>query len=70
MNRNPILDELRHVRESLLAQAGGTLDALVDRLQAGERESDHPAWKPAGRPQGGTTQAPRGIDEARKQSAG
>ena len=70
MNRNPILDELRHVRESLLAQAGGTLDALVNRLQAEERKSDHPVWDPARRPQDGTTPAPRGIDEPRQQSAG
>lgn len=48
MTKNPILDELRQVRESLLAHAGGTLDALVDRLQTEERRSDHPAW-PAGR---------------------
>jgi hypothetical protein len=33
MNKNPILDELRAVREQLLADAGGTLDALDDRLQ-------------------------------------
>jgi hypothetical protein len=30
MNTNPILDELHAVREQLLADAGGTLDALVD----------------------------------------
>ena len=34
MTKNPILDEIRSVRESLLAEAGGTLDALVDCLQA------------------------------------
>jgi hypothetical protein len=47
MTKNPILDELRHVRESLLTEAGGTLDALVDRLHAEERRSDHPEWNPA-----------------------
>ena len=45
MTKNPILDELRAVREKLLADAGGTLDGLVDRLQAEERESDRPRFK-------------------------
>ena len=45
MTKNPILDELRTVREKLLADAGGTLDALVDRLQAEERQSDRPRCK-------------------------
>ena len=45
MTKNPILDELHAVREQLLADAGGTLDALVDRLQAEERESDRPRLK-------------------------
>ena len=48
MTRNPILDEIRSVRESLLAEAGGTLDALVDRLQAEERRSQRPLWTPVG----------------------
>jgi hypothetical protein len=48
MNKNPILDEIRSVRESLLASAGGTLDALVDRLQAEERRSQRPLWTPVG----------------------
>ena len=43
--RNPILDELHAVREQLLADAGGSLDALVDRLQAEERRSDRPRYK-------------------------
>jgi len=47
MTKNPILDELRHVRESLLAEAGGSLDALVDHLQAEERRAHRPPWKPA-----------------------
>ena len=45
MTKNPILDELHAVRERLLADAGGTLDALVDRLQAEERESDRPRFE-------------------------
>ena len=46
MVQNPILDELRVVRERLLADAGGTLDALVDRLQGEERQSGRPRFKP------------------------
>jgi hypothetical protein len=46
MTRNPILDELHAVREQLLADAGGTLDALVDRLQAEEQRSDRPRFNP------------------------
>ena len=46
MMQNPILDELHAVRERLLADAGGTLDALVDRLQAEEQRSDRPRFKP------------------------
>lgn len=45
MTKNPILDELHAVRERLLADAGGTLDALVDRLQAEERQSDRPRFQ-------------------------
>jgi len=45
MTKNPILDELHAVRERLLADAGGTLDALVDRLQAEEQQSDRPRFK-------------------------
>jgi hypothetical protein len=46
MIRNPILDELRAIREQLLADAGGMLDVLVDRLQAEEQASDRPLFKP------------------------
>jgi hypothetical protein len=46
LNKNPILDELRAVREQLLADAGGTLDALVDRLQTEEQKTDRPRFKP------------------------
>jgi hypothetical protein len=46
MNKNPILDELHAVREQLLADAGGTLDALVDRLQTEELETDRPRFRP------------------------
>ena len=45
MTKNPILDELHAIRERLLAEAGGTLDALVDRLQAEEKQSDRPRFK-------------------------
>ena len=46
MKNNPILDELHAVREKLLADAGGTLDDLVNRLQAEERNSDRPRFEP------------------------
>jgi hypothetical protein len=45
MTTNPILDELHAIREQLLADAGGTLDALVDRLQAEEQQSNRPRYK-------------------------
>ena len=41
---NPILDELHMIREQLLAESGGTLDGLIDRLQAEQRSSDRPVW--------------------------
>ena len=40
MSKNLILDDLRKTRERLLAEAGGTLDGLVDQLQRDERRSD------------------------------
>lgn len=45
MMKNPILDELRQVRETLLAEVGGTLDALVDRLQSEERKGERGQWR-------------------------
>lgn len=44
MMKNPILEELHAVREKLLAEAGGTLDGLVDAVQANERESKQPRY--------------------------
>jgi hypothetical protein len=46
MTKNPILDELHAVREQLLAEAGGSLDALVDRLQAEDQKSTRPRFSP------------------------
>jgi hypothetical protein len=46
MTKNPILDELRETRERLLAEAGGTLDGLVDQLQRDERRSDREFFRP------------------------
>jgi len=57
MEQNPILDELRQVRERLLEDAGGTLDALVDRLQAEEEQSNRPRFK---------TRSASGCDRAAK----
>ncbi len=39
MTKNPILEDIRHTPEQLLAESGGTLAALVERLQAEERAS-------------------------------
>ena len=39
MIKNPILEGIRQTREQLLAESGGTLAALVDRLQAEEKAS-------------------------------
>jgi len=39
MPKNPILDELRETREALLVEAGGTVAALVAKLQEDERKS-------------------------------
>jgi hypothetical protein len=44
MTKNPILDELHAVRRQLLAEAGGSLDALLDRLQAEEQKSTRPRF--------------------------
>ena len=49
MTKNPILDELRETRERLLAEAGGTLDGLVAKLQCDERRSDREFVCPRGR---------------------
>jgi hypothetical protein len=38
-NRNPILEEIRQVRETSLANAGGTVEGLVTQLQEDERKS-------------------------------
>ena len=39
MTKNPILDELHAVREKLLADAGGTLEGLVAKIQADQEAS-------------------------------
>lgn len=46
MPRNPILEELRQIREQLLADAGGTLKQLVAAIQEEERRSDRPFHVP------------------------
>ena len=63
MTKNPILDELHAVREKLLNDAGGTLDALVDRLQSEEQQSDRPRYRhdePDDAPKPPTTREPVG----------
>ena len=39
---NPILDELHATRERLLAESGGTVSGLVERLQAEQDASNRP----------------------------
>jgi len=59
MTKDPILDELRATRERLLAESGGTLDGLVDRLQAEERRSGRPRF-----PSQRTVRSPNSADVA------
>jgi hypothetical protein len=47
MTKNPILDELHATRERLLAEAGGTVSGLLNRLRADQAVSKHPQYKPA-----------------------
>ena len=47
MTTNPILDELRETRERLLAESGGTVSGLLDRLRREQSESDRPTHKPS-----------------------
>jgi hypothetical protein len=44
---NPILDELHATRERLLAESGGTVSGLLDRLRADQSGSKRPIYKPA-----------------------
>ena len=37
MNHDPIVAEIHHVRQRMLAECHGDLDQLLDRLQAAER---------------------------------
>ena len=38
MVNDPIVDEIHHVREKLLADCQGDLDALLDRYKSSERQ--------------------------------
>lgn len=58
---NPILDELHAVREKLLADAGGTLDGLVDRLQADEQKSTRPRFRTGQTKECNETAKPQGT---------
>ena len=46
MTNNPILDELHATRERLLAESGGTVSGLLDRLRADQAASDRPTYNP------------------------
>ena len=47
MTKNSILDELRATRERLLAESGGTVSGLLDRLRADQASSTRPKYNPA-----------------------
>ena len=47
MANNPILDELRATRERLLAESGGTVSGLLDRLRADQAASNRPTYNPS-----------------------
>jgi hypothetical protein len=47
MTKNPILDELRATRERLLAESGGTVTGLIERLRAEQAASDRPVFNAA-----------------------
>jgi hypothetical protein len=46
MSKNPILDELHATREKLLAESGGTIEGLMDRLRKEQAASGRPIYKP------------------------
>lgn len=50
MTKNPILDELHATRERLLAESGGTVTGLLDRLRSDQASSKRPIYKAANHP--------------------
>lgn len=46
MSKNPILDELHATREKLLAESGGSISGLMDRLRAEQAASGRPVYNP------------------------
>lgn len=47
VTKNLILDELRITRERLLAESGGTVSGLLDRLRADQAASERATYEPA-----------------------
>ena len=47
MTKNLILDELRTTRERLLAESGGTVSGLLDRLREDQAASERPTYESA-----------------------
>ena len=47
MTNNPILDELHATREQLLAESGGTLSGLLERLRADQAASGRSIYQPS-----------------------
>jgi hypothetical protein len=48
MTNNPILDDLHATRKRLLAESGGTVSGLLERLRAEQAASDRPVFNAAG----------------------
>lgn len=70
MTNNPILDELHAVREKLLAESGGTLAGLVNRLQREQKESVHLIMRvPEARPVPSKAPSPNSSDAADSESS-
>ena len=47
MTNNPILEELHATRQRLLAESGGTVSGLLDRLRADQAASNRPTYNPS-----------------------
>jgi len=61
MTHNPILDELHATRERLLAESGGTVSGLLDRLRADQATSNRPTYQPSNKntiPHSGDSEQP------------
>ena len=69
MTNNPILEELRETRERLHAEAGGTLEGLVARLQRDELHSGREFISPKARTSRCTNEAKQAVSAMESQSS-